>query len=109
MSPETNREFAQPISPEELSQVKRETMPPEVFETFNRLLGEIALNGYATVYLDDVVEGLIERGLDKEEIFRKGWLNIESLYGEHGWEVRYDQPGYNESGRGYYTFRAKRA
>ncbi len=109
MSPEINRQPAQPVSPEGLNQLKREMMPPEVFETFNRFLGEKALNGYATVMQDDVVEALIERGLNKHDIFHKGWLNIESLYEENGWEVKYDKPAYNESGRAYFTFKAKKA
>lgn len=110
MSPEINRDFSRPISPEELNEVKSEILPPEVFETFNRLLGEKALHGYAIIYQDEVVEGLIERGLDRGNIFRKGWLNIESLYEENGWEVEYDKPDYNEEGgRAYFTFEAKKA
>ena len=106
MSPEFSRESIQPVSPEGLNQLKREMMPPEVFEVFNRLLGEKAINGYASLYQAEVVEGLIESGLERNDIFRKGWLNIESLYEENGWEVSYSKPGYNESGYPLFTFRA---
>jgi hypothetical protein len=108
MSPEMHREFIEPVSPEGLDQLKRELIPPEVFETFNRLLGEKAVNGYAVINQDEVVKELTERGLERQNIFRKGWLNIESLYEANGWKVIYERPGYNESGQSYFTFRAKK-
>lgn len=109
MSPERINQIVQPVSPEGITQLKREMLPSEVFETFNRLLGEKAVDGYATIMQEEVVTELTEHGLERNDIFRKGWLNIEALYEEAGWDVGYDKPGYNESGQAYFTFTAKRS
>lgn len=108
MSPEMNREYINPVSPEGLDDLRREMIPSEVFETFNRLLGEKAINGYAVIRQDEVVTALTERGLERENIFRKGWLNIESLYEANGWKVVYERPGYNETGHSYFTFSTRK-
>ena len=86
-----------PISPDEVTGLQRELIPPEVIEIFNRFIGRTILNGHATIRQDDVVKALVESGLDKRAIFDNGWLNIEEIYREAGWEVVYDSPAYNES------------
>jgi hypothetical protein len=42
--------------------------------------------------------------INPEEIFAKGWLNIESIYEQQGWIVNYDKPGYNETYAATFTF-----
>ncbi len=108
MSPEKNREVVQPISPEGLTNLKREMLPPQVLETFNRLIGEKAIDGYATILQDEVVNELTEQGFERADIFHKGWLNVESLYEDAGWNVYYDKPAYDETGQAYFSFTAKR-
>ncbi len=103
MSRETTKQVA-PISPDELVGLQRELMPPEVIETFNRYIGERALNGRAVINQDDIVEDLKSQGLDGGDIFEKGWLNVEGIYKDAGWKVEYNAPAYNETGRSYFTF-----
>lgn len=98
-----------PISPDEIVERRLETIPPQVIETFNRFIGERALNGYATVYQDEVVTSLEEQGMNRGEIFSRHWLDVEPLYREAGWKVEYDKPGYNETYRPYFKFKKPRS
>ena len=50
------------------------------------------------------VKLMVEKGLNRNEIFNKGWLNIEEVYRSAGWKVNYDKPAYNESYDAYFTF-----
>jgi hypothetical protein len=97
-----------PITPEEVSGLQRELFPPEVFESFNRFIGENIMSGCAVVKQDDVLEDLISLGMERSTIFKKGWLNVEGIYREAGWKVEYDRPGYNESYPATFTFTAKK-
>lgn len=109
MAPEQDPERrVRPISPDEVSELQLEQIPSAVFETFNRMIGELALNGCATIRQQDVVDALIDKGLNKQEIFRRGWLNIEGLYREAGWEVEYDKPAYNETYEPLFKFSSPR-
>jgi hypothetical protein len=108
MSPEKNNVGTKPISPDGLINLKREMLPTQVLETFNRLIGEKATNGYALILEEEVITELTKQGLKRVDIFDKGWLNIEPLYEEVGWNVDYDSPAYDETGQAYFTFKAKR-
>ena len=86
-----------PITPDEVASAKRSHIPALVFDAFN---GEIAAKftaGKATVKQDDIVKILINCGMERQEIFDKGYLNVEEVYRDAGWKVTYDKPGYNES------------
>jgi hypothetical protein len=96
-----------PITPAEVADLQQELLPPEVLEVFNRCIGETALHGNAIVLQEDVVDALVRRGLERSVIFKKGWLNVEDIYRQAGWEVLYDKPGYNESYAASFTFKAK--
>ena len=51
--------------------------------------------------LNEIAE---EKGLDKEEVFAKGMLDIEPMYGEAGWKVKFDQPAYDERYASHYVY-----
>jgi hypothetical protein len=102
-TPELQR--ATPITPEEAESGKQ--IPEAVINVFNRFISEKILDGRAVVDQDDVVRELEAAGLSGQDIFRKGWLNIEGLYQRAGWKVEYNRPGYNESGRSFFTFSTK--
>jgi hypothetical protein len=101
MSPEreneSQRESVGPIRPSEVDKAKKKQIPAAVFETFNDLIVQNDRQGYSCFRQDDVVEMLVRRGLDRNLIFKNGWLDIEDSYRDAGWEVRYDSPAYNES------------
>ena len=97
-----------PIRPDEVEDEKQRTFPKEVFESFNELITQKFSSGHATIKQDDVVELMVKKGLKEEEIFVKGWLDVEAVYRKEGWEVKYDKPGYNESYPAIFEFKRPR-
>lgn len=97
-----------PIKPSEVAKQKKVNFPDAVFEAFNELIVENFTGSAATVGQEEVVELMKKKGLNGNEIYKKGWLNIEETYEKAGWEVDYDRPGYNESYAATFTFTSRR-
>lgn len=95
------------LNPDEMRDYKVELIPPVVFEVFNKLIAENLSNKTSIVSQSDVEVALEGRGLYREDIFSKGWLDVEHYYEKQGWKVRYDRPGYNESYKASWTFTVK--
>lgn len=95
--------MTKPLRPEDITEAKRAAVPDEVIEAFNELIAEDWSGTCATVSQDEVVERILsklaEAGLDltRDELFDKGWLDVEDIYRDDGWDVYYDKPGYNET------------
>lgn len=96
-----------PIKPSEVAKRKQETMPDAVLESFNELIAEDFSNGSATVIQKKVVALMIAKGLKRDDIFDKGWLDVEGIYRKAGWKVEYDKPGFNESYEAKFIFSSK--
>jgi len=94
-----------PIKPNEIAGRKEETFPDAVLESFNQLIAEKFSGNSATIEQDDVLKLMVDKGLDRDEIFRRGWLDVEDVYRAAGWHVEYDKPGYNETYPATFTFR----
>ncbi len=96
-NPEIQQEIIRALSPQEIMELKKVTIPPEVLSTVNQMLAEnISGSGFATLYEKDIVKTLVKAGLKRSEIIEKHWLDFESMYEDAGWEVTYDRPAYNE-------------
>lgn len=92
------------LSPNQMRDYKIETIPSEVFEVFNLLIAENLSGKTSVVNQADVEKALVERGFNKDEIFQKGWLDVEHFYKKQGWKITYDKPGYNESYKPSWVF-----
>lgn len=92
------------LKPDEVVIARKVSMPDAVLEVFNELITENFRGRYAVVYQEEVVKRLIKKGLDRKDIYDKGWLDVEDIYRQEGWTVVYDKPGYNESYRAYFRF-----
>ena len=89
-----------PIIPIEVLKKREEEIPDVVIEAINNLLVEEYRIGSTSIVLkqDDIVDILVESyGLDKNEIFDKGWLDFEPLFIDAGWEVEFDKPSWRET------------
>jgi hypothetical protein len=86
-----------PLKPVEVIGKKEKQIPDTVLDTFNMLIAQNFRGGSATILQPDVVAALKKRGLNIEEVFEKGWLDVEGVYEKAGWNVEYDKPGYNET------------
>ena len=98
-----------PIKPNEVIENKKHSIPDIVFLVFNELITENFNGNYAYVNQKEAVKRIISYSeLQKQEIFDKHYLDIEDIYREFGWKVKYDKPGYNESYDAYFMFYVKK-
>ncbi len=96
-----------PLKPEDVAAARKAAMPDVIIMVFNTLITE-SFNGYnAIIKQDDVVRTLVERGLEKAEIYNRGWLDVEPIFEAAGWKVMYDKPAYYESYDAYFKFSVK--
>jgi len=95
-----------PIKPMEAAKKKIVAFPYAVFEAFNELLVENFDGRDAVITQKEVVDLMVAKGLDRDEVYKKGWLNVEDVYYKAGWEVEYDRPGWDEDYAAHFTFTA---
>lgn len=96
---------AEPIAPNEVLGLKEIQIPSVVFQIFNEMIVEnIGSGKRAVLYQDEIVNRLTDQGLNKSDIYKKNWLDVEPIYREKGWKVEYDKPGYNETYRAHFIF-----
>lgn len=91
-----------PITPEEA--VEETIIPDVVFEVFNALILENLSDKSARVVQDKVVKALVQKGLKENEIYKKGWLDVEDAYRKAGWGVEYHKPSYRDSFDEFFVF-----
>ena len=94
--------MVQPISPEN---VKEALLPDEVIEVFNELIQE-HWNGHNARILQSKAADIISKRmkLSQYDIYERRYLDIEQVYRDAGWKVKYDKPGYNETYEATFTF-----
>ena len=98
-----------PISPKDVIKAKQRDIPEFVFEVINQLIVENIDGNEAKVRQDEIVNRLVvNHDVERSDIFKKGWLNIEDIYRKAGWKVTYDKAGYCETYSSFFLF-TKRA
>ena len=95
------------LGPNEVLEVRKASMPDAVLELFNELIMQKFNGSEAVVYQKTVVSKLEARGYSRNDIYNKGWLDVEDIYREKGWKVYYDKPAYCESYDAYFKFSVK--
>lgn len=93
-----------PIKPTELAAYKSVLLPDAVIQSFNELIAEKFADGRAVVEQRAVVARMVLKGLDRDDIYAHGYLDVEEIYRATGWKVKYDKPGYNEGYEANFTF-----
>ncbi len=96
-----------PITPDELGSVRLQSFPPEVIKVFNGLITQEFQNGRAVIVQEDVLDILDRVGIPRATVLEKGYLNVEEIYRDAGWSVKYDKPAYNETYHATFTFSRK--
>lgn len=96
-----------PIKPSEVGERKASNFPGEVFEAFNEMIAAKFSDREATFTQKEVVALMVQKGLNGDEIFKKGWLDVEEAYEAAGWKVEFDQPGFNETFTATFTFKRR--
>ena len=104
-----------PITPAEAKSQKAASIPPKVFEAFNKLIVENLMPNGEAVFTQDSVLDAILQGVPEEDVpahkhalFHSGHIDVEEVYRAAGWKVDYDKPGYNEDYPATFTFKGAR-
>lgn len=97
-----------PIKPDEVVSAKRAAIPEFVYDVFNALITEHWDGRVAKVLQEDAQTGIAALcRVSDSEVLKRGWLDIEAIYAEAGWVVKYDKPGYNETYEPYFLFKKR--
>jgi len=102
-----------PISPSEVLEKKRDSMPEEMLEAVNELIVKKWNGREATFKQDDVLDlyfakkGENNISMNRTKVFDNHWMDFEDIYRKEGWSVEYDKPAYNESYDATFTFKKK--
>jgi len=102
--------MVEPIRPDEVTEKKITLLPDAVIRAFNTLIAK-KFNGYeSTVKQDEAINAIMaeDETISRQEIFDNHWLDVEDIYRNIGWEVKFDKPGYSESYSAYYVFKKKK-
>ena len=97
-----------PLSPDDVDDARSATIPSEVIEIFNGLIAANWNGSSATVQQDEAAQAIAEKmGITTGEAFKRGLLDVESIYRYAGWVVYYDKPAYNEDYPATFRFTRK--
>jgi hypothetical protein len=102
-----------PITPQEVVPLKLEITPDFIIDAFNKLIAREFNGSHSRIRQDDIIEAILANTADdetitREVIFKNKWLDVEDIYRQHGWDVNYDSPAYNESYEPSYLFTKKK-
>jgi len=105
----------QPIKPDEVTALKQQLLPDFVLKAFNELIAEKWDGNRSVIYVEEAKQRIESKmpvtEISDSYVFGKcdnNWLDVEPIYLAAGWSVAFDKPGYNETGRAYYTFKKGR-
>lgn len=96
-----------PIQPHEVEK----SIPDEIITVFNK---HINLNWNSAtkssrIYQIHLVKNIMELlDIPRDEVFQKGYLDVEHIFRKVGWEVEYYKPSYNEAMEAYFEFKQKK-
>lgn len=98
------------ITPDEVRKSRKDYIPEVIFKEINQLIIENFDGIESKVYQEDIINRVCteETGLTSSKIFERHYLDIEDFYREAGWKVIYDKPGYCETYKAFFVFRAVR-
>lgn len=93
-----------PMSPDEIGEHRKQVIPAVVFTVVNGLIANDISHGFVRLTRGVVVSGLEAAGVDVSSV---NLVTVMETYGNVGWDVRFDRPGYSESYEPFWEFRKK--
>ncbi len=95
-----------PISPDEVVEPKKE-IPDAVIEVFNELIAKYFRDGKAEVLQKYALSAIaIKMHTSKDKCLSNRWLEVEEIFAEAGWNVKY-LPAPNFAKEDTYVFTKK--
>lgn len=97
-----------PITPEQVIKEKSKDIPECIIDAVNKLLVKNWKQSscYAKILQNDILDMVADK-YSRREVFDNGWLDIEDLYREAGWNVEYYRGPYWDTTPCYFTFTLK--
>jgi hypothetical protein len=97
-----------PFTPDEARRNKAVVMPPEVIASVNELLSE-KFSTRITITKDELIDRIMSKmAITRQEIIKLGFLDIETVYEDAGWVVKFDSPAYDENYTPFYIFERRK-
>jgi hypothetical protein len=100
-----------PLRPNEAIALKKGQRPDAIMIAFNQEISSkiIVATGKAKVLQKDVIARIKKAlpNIPSQDLFDKGWLDVEGEFREAGWEVKYEKPARDESFDSYFIFQKK--
>jgi hypothetical protein len=100
--------MTEPITPAQARELHGASIPDAVIKAVNELLVARFGVSLSALVLDlgDVVTAAIaiDPSLTAEALYKNHWLDIEPTFRRAGWKVRFEKPGFNESGSQCFIF-----
>ena len=107
--------LVKPIKPNEILGKKLEVIPSEMIQAVNELIALKWKDGSSTIRQDELLAKYFELSsqennrTNRDTVFDNNYLEIEEIYGDNGWNVRYSKPDYRETAfEPYFTFTVKK-
>lgn len=93
------------ISPDDIAIKKAEVLPDQVVEIFNKVIAE-NWNGHKSYFKVKEILPRLANALDcsSDFIFEKHYLDVEDVYKQKGWTVRYEQPCIGDTFDAFFEF-----
>jgi hypothetical protein len=109
MPPNTEPRYpARVMSPDEVLDVKAETLPDEVYIAVNGLIAESLSGQYANVTITALRKRLRDMGLSTKEVRERSWDQVGAVYKKAGWDVSVHYPGEDSNDFApYYSFKTQ--
>jgi hypothetical protein len=102
--------MTKPITPDQARKEVLTNIPGFVIDAFNSMIIKNLKCRTSIVLQKDIINEITckSNGIYcRDEIFKNGWLDIEDLFREYGWNVIYDKPAYYETYDASFTFTSK--
>lgn len=96
---------SQPLDPKCLVKTKAFEIPSIIISITNKLIDENWDGHQSKVWQSELLSRIQHMtGIDREDILRNSWLNLESVYRRVGYDVNYIAPAWGEKGDAYFEF-----
>lgn len=102
-----------PITPDEVVDRKINAMPDEMLQAVNDLIAKNWNGSEASFKVEEIVSqyfiitGKRKTPTARVKLFDNHWLDIEPIYREAGWIVRFESPDYTEDFPSYFVLTMK--
>lgn len=93
-----------PLRPDEVQKLK--VIPDYVIEAVNNIIVKKYAKSGFVFKLQDVVDYIVQHNseITPEHLYANKHLDFEDVYRAQGWEVEFDNPGYNETYDAHFKF-----